>query len=97
MATYISFIKLSQQGIQNIKDSPNRLDAVRKLFRDKGGELKAFYLTMGRYDAVVIAEMPKLEDLANIMLLYGKMGAGSTETVPAFPEAEYRTIVGALP
>ena len=31
MAKYISLVKYTAKGIENIKDSPNRLDAVKQL------------------------------------------------------------------
>jgi uncharacterized protein with GYD domain len=33
-----------------------RLDAAKNVFKSMGGELKQWYLAMGRYDAVVISE-----------------------------------------
>lgn len=33
MATYISLLRYTEQGIGKIKDSPQRLDAAKKLFR----------------------------------------------------------------
>ncbi len=47
MATYISLVSYSQKGIENVKESPSRLDAAKELFRAIGGELKEFYLVMG--------------------------------------------------
>jgi uncharacterized protein with GYD domain len=55
MATYISLINYTDQGIRNVKDSPKRLDAAKKLLKDLGGDLKEFYLTMGGYDMVIVA------------------------------------------
>ena len=59
MPTYMTLINYTQKGVENMKDSPNRLDAAKELFKSMGGELKSFYLAMGKYDAVVIAEGPK--------------------------------------
>ena len=40
MPTYISLLRYTQQGVQNIKESPARLDAAKKAFKAMGGELK---------------------------------------------------------
>jgi hypothetical protein len=56
MPTYITLLQYTPQGIQKIKDSPTRLEAAKQSVRQMGGELKAFYLVMGQYDAVVISE-----------------------------------------
>lgn len=58
MPTYINLLHYTQKGIQNIKESPARLDGAKKAFRAMGAELKQWYLVMGQYDAVVICEAP---------------------------------------
>ena len=57
----------------------------------------ADYLVMGRYDAVVISEGPDDETAAKLALVTGMHGNVHTETLRAFPEAEFRRIVAALP
>lgn len=96
MATYISLIRYTDQGIRTIKESPNRLDAAKKAFQAAGGELKQFYLAMGKYDIVIISEAPDDETVARISLSLGSMGNVRTQTMRIFPEAEFRKIVGSL-
>jgi uncharacterized protein with GYD domain len=97
MATYIALLRYTQQGVQNIKEAPARLDAAKQAFQAMGGELKAFYLTMGRYDAVVICEGPDDETAVKLALATGSQGNLRTETLRAFTEEESRKIIGALP
>lgn len=97
MEKYIILCKITQKGIENIKDSPARLDAAKQAFKAMGGELTEFYLTMGRYDMVVIGELPDAETGARLSLAIGSKGAVRTESLRAFPEAEYRKIIEALP
>jgi uncharacterized protein with GYD domain len=97
MPTYISLIRYTQQGAQNMKESPARLDKAKEAAKAAGGELKAFYLTMGQYDAVVIGEAPNDEAYTTTMMSIAAAGAVRTETLRAFTEDEYRKIVAALP
>lgn len=97
MPTYITLIRYTQEGIQNIKESPARLDAARQAFRAMGAELKKWYLVTGQYDAVVIAEAPDDETVAKLALSIGAQGSIRTETFRAFTEDEYRKIIAALP
>jgi uncharacterized protein with GYD domain len=97
MATYISLIRFTQQGIATIKDGPARLDSGKETLKALGSELKAFYLTMGRYDIVAISEAPDDEAAAKVALAIGSVGNVTTETLRAFTEDEYRAIVAALP
>jgi uncharacterized protein with GYD domain len=93
MPTYITLLRFTQQGIEKIKESPMRLEKAKAAVKAAGGEMKAFYLTMGAYDAVVISEAPSNEAYAKTMLAIASAGAVRTETLCAFPEAEYRKIV----
>ena len=97
MPHYLSLLRYTQQGITKIKDSPARLDAARKTAEAAGGKVHAWYLTMGRYDAVLIAEFPDDEACAKYFLSVGAMGNVTTQTMKAFTEAEYRKIIGGLP
>jgi len=97
MPTYISLLSFTQQGIEDIKESPARLDAARQAFRAMGAELKEFYLVMGRYDMVIISEAPDAETVAKLALAIGSTGAIRTETLHAFTEDEYRKVIAALP
>ena len=96
MATYIVLVNWTQKGIENVKESPDRLDAAKKAFQAAGAELKEFYLVMGKYDMVVVAEAPDDETVAKVALTIGSGGAIRTETLRAFTEKEYRNIVAAL-
>jgi uncharacterized protein with GYD domain len=96
MATYFILINWTDQGIRNIKDSPKRVDAAKKAVKDIGGDVKAFYMLQGSYDAVLILEVPNDEALAKFLLKIGSLGNVRTTTLRAHPEAEYRKIIGEL-
>ena len=97
MAKYISLVKYTAKGIENIKESPNRLDAVKQLCESMGAKVEGFFLTMGRYDIIMITDAPNPETVTKIILTVTSGGAVSTETFPAFPEEEYRKIISELP
>ena len=95
MATYISLIKFTQQGITNIKDAAARLDSRKETLKALGTELKAFYLTMGRYDVAII-EAPNDETAAKAALASGSDGNVTTETPEPSPKTS-TAIIAALP
>lgn len=96
MATYISLVNYTQKGIENIKESPKRLKKIKKAIKAEGGEAKAFFLTMGRYDAVYIIEAKNDETVAKIMLTLGSAGNIKTETLKAFKEEEFEKIIASI-
>jgi uncharacterized protein with GYD domain len=97
MPTYISLIRLTHQGATSIKEGPARLEAGKDTLKAFGSELKAFYLTMGRYDIVTVSEASDDMAAAKVALAIGSAGNVTTETLRAFTEDEYRDIVNALP
>ncbi len=97
MATYISLLRYTQQGITSIKQAPGRIDAARKAYKALGAELKALYLVMGRYDIVALVEAPDDTVAAKAALALGSKGNVSSETLRAFTEEEFRTMVAGLP
>jgi uncharacterized protein with GYD domain len=97
MAKYITLMKYTQKGVENIKESPKRYEAFRKLSESMGAKVEGIFLTMGRYDLVVILDAPDSETVAKILLATASRGSVSTETLQAFSEEEYQKIMAALP
>ncbi|MGB6066913.1 MAG: GYD domain-containing protein [Desulfomonilaceae bacterium] len=97
MRTYVVLCNWTQKGIEKVKDSPARLDEAKKAFQAMGAEIKAFYLVMGRYDMVIVAEAPDDETAAKLALAVGSRGGIRTESLRAYPEDEYRKLLAALP
>ena len=97
MPTYFSLVNWTDQGLKNVKDSPKRLDAVKKSIKELGGELKVFYMLQGENDLMWIVDMPNDEALAKLLLRIGSAGNVRTTTMRAYPEEEYRKIIGGLP
>ena len=96
MPTYILLVRWTTQGLQKIKDSPSRLDAGRKAFEAAGIKLSAFYMVMGQYDQVSIAEAPDDATMAKALLRLASQGNLQTETLLAFTEDEYRKIISEI-
>ena len=97
MAKYISLVKYTGKGIENVKQSPSRLDDFKKLCESMGAKVEGFYLTMGRCDMLLILDAPDSATMAKIILATSSRGAVSTETMQAFSEAEYRKIISEVP
>ena len=97
MATYITLINLTEQGVKTIKDLPARLAAGRQAMEANGGKLLQYYLTLGAQDAVVITELPDNETVASVALQQAGLGNLRTTTMRAFTEAEIPGILSKMP
>jgi uncharacterized protein with GYD domain len=96
MATYITLINWTDQGIRAVKDSPKRLDAFKQTLKNAGGELRGVYLTLGAYDLVAVLDAPSDDVAAKLVLGVASQGNVRTTTLKAFPEDEFRKIVGSI-
>ena len=94
MPTYISLNKWTPKGLSNSKESPARLDKAKAAAKAAGCELKAFYMTMGEYDMVIVWEAPDDQTYAKLVLKVLSEGNVEGQSLKAFPEPEYRQIMG---
>lgn len=97
MPTYVLLTTFTRQGIEHVSASPNRTEAAKAEVESMGGTWKAFFVTMGRYDGLVIAEFPDDETAAQAVLTLASSGNVTTETLRAFTLDEFRDIVDAMP
>ncbi len=96
MATYITLVNYTEQGVRDMKNAPERIEAVKQLIKDMGGKFIAYYLTLGGYDAVTITEAPDDEAAAKAVLQIAGAGNVRTTTLRAFDEAEATRIFQSL-
>lgn len=90
-------MKLTKQGILNIKDAPKRIENATKIMESMGGKILAAYLTMGEYDKVIIAEAPNDEIVMTMLAAVGSWGNVRTTTLKAFTKDEFAKILENLP
>jgi uncharacterized protein with GYD domain len=97
MATFVVLMNLTDQGIQNIKEAPERIAEATQAIEAAGGKITAVYLTMGSYDYVSVVEGINDEvALANLMAL-SMQGNVRTMTMRAFKADELPAILNKLP
>src|SRR5438046_912396 len=96
MPTYIALGTYTDHGMRHIGESPKRLDDAKALLKDMGGEFKAFYMTLGGYDLVLVYEAPDDAISARFSLMLSSFGNVRTTTLKAFAEPSYRQIVASL-
>jgi uncharacterized protein with GYD domain len=97
MAMYLSLYQFTQQGIEHIKESPKRLEAVKQLAKSLGGEVQQFFLLLGEFDTAVLFTAPDDETMTKINLTVCARGNVRSQTLRAFSEEEYRKLLASLP
>ena len=97
MALFIILGRYTQEGIKNMKESPQRLEAAKKVAESVGGSIKEFYYTLGRYDFIAITEAPNYDAVLKALMTIGSTGAIRTETLQALPFEKAIDIIKGLP
>jgi uncharacterized protein with GYD domain len=95
--TYISLVKFTEKGIQNAKETTQRLDAWAAKVQSMGVTIKQMYWTLGEYDQVCIFEAPDDETAASVLLAANMLGNIRSQTMRAFTAPEMEKILSKVP
>ncbi|MBI2089890.1 MAG: GYD domain-containing protein [Deltaproteobacteria bacterium] len=97
MATYISLVHFTDQGIRQIKQTTERATALTAMAAKLGVKIKDTYWTMGDYDAVLVSDAPDDETITALALNLGSLGNVRTQTMRAYSADEMKKILAKLP
>ncbi len=97
MPTYVILMKLTDQGVKDIKSAPARIEAGIKAWEALGGKPIGFYSVMGEYDYVAVGEGPSDEVATTFALGLSSLGNVRTTTLRAYTAEEFAAIVKKLP
>jgi uncharacterized protein with GYD domain len=94
MPIYITRGRYSGESIRNMVANPeDRLPAVRNLVEAAGAKLLNFYVTLGHYDFLLIAEAPSAKEASSFVLAAAASGSVTdVETTEAFTTAEAKQV-----
>ena len=85
MPTYIMLTTLTPEGVQTVKNNPNRIKEVSKEIEQLGATVKAQWATLGHFDFVTVVEAPDETTMARVSLELGSRGTAKYETLSAIP------------
>ena len=97
MATFVTTIKFTEQGIQNIKDTGKRANAFKAAAKKLGVKVKSIYWTLGAFDGALIFDAPDDETATALMLNLGAQGNVQTTTARAFDAKQMDVVLSNLP
>ena len=94
MPTYIQLLKWTDKGREAAATIADRVDEVSKRAESEFGvKVVNAYVTMGRYDQIVVSEAPNDEAVAKVAMLIAGRGYAISETIRAFTQEEVRNLV----
>jgi uncharacterized protein with GYD domain len=97
MATYVSLIHLTDQGIRNIKDTTKRAKAFVAAAETAGVKVRELFWTQGSCDLITITEAANEMAATAVLLAVGAQGNVRSETLRASTSAEMDEILAKLP
>ena len=97
MATFITTIQFTEEGIKAVKDTCNRAAAFQAAVQKMGVKVTVIYWTLGAFDGVIVFEAPDEATATAAMLHLGMLGSLRTQTARAFNAAEMQKILALLP
>lgn len=96
MSTYIVLMKLTDQGIRTVQDTPERIETSVNSLETLGGKVEGFYATLGEYDYIACIDAPNEAIVMRFLLGLGAAGEVRTTTMKALSRAEFEAIASKL-
>jgi uncharacterized protein with GYD domain len=93
MATYLSSIKFTEQGIKAVRDTTRRSTAFRAAAKKMGVKVENIYWTLGEFDGLGIFDAPDDETITALMLQVAAEGNIHTSTTRAFTATDMDRIL----
>jgi uncharacterized protein with GYD domain len=97
MATFITTIHFTEQGIKAFRDTCDRAAAFKAAAKKMGVKVSGIYWTLGAFDGVIVFEAPDETTATAAMLHLSWLGNIRTQTARAFDPAEMQMILGLMP
>ena len=89
MPTYVMLSTLTPDGVQTIKNNPQRILEVNKEVEQLGATVKSQWATLGHVDFISVVEAPDDGTMARVSLELGSRGTARYETLSAIPIDEF--------
>ncbi|HXS43137.1 MAG TPA: GYD domain-containing protein [Solirubrobacteraceae bacterium] len=89
MPTYIMLSTLTPEGVQTVKNNPQRIREVNKELEQLGATVRAQWATLGEFDFINVVEAPDDRTMARVSLELGSRGTARYETLAAIPVDEF--------
>ena len=89
MPTFVMLSTLTPEGVQTLKNNPQRIREVNKEIEQLGATVKAQWAVLGRYDFVNVVEAPDEKTIARVSLELGSRGTARYETLSAIPVDDF--------
>ena len=85
MTLYVMLGNLKSTAFEKFDTLEERDRKAKKVIESLGGKMISLFYTFGRYDFVVLLDMPEKENLVKFLSIVAKFGTVRTETLETIP------------
>jgi uncharacterized protein with GYD domain len=96
MATYVSLLQFTDQGIRSVKDTTKRAVAATAEAEKIGAKITQALWTMGAYDLVLLIDAPDDETISALSLKLASLGNVKSQTMRAFRSEEMESVLAKI-
>lgn len=93
MVRYLSLLSYTQQGMTNVKNSPDRAGKFAKTVAAAGGNVASLYWSLGEFDGAILFDAPDEKTAASLLLKLGQEGNVRTKSHRIYDDKEFADIV----
>ena len=96
MANYIMLGNFTEQGIKNVKETIQRVEAFKDMAEKAGVTVKEVFWCHGQFDTVAILDAPSTEAASALTLSVASLGNIRTQLRRAFTEDDMKGILAKM-
>jgi uncharacterized protein with GYD domain len=89
MSTYIMLSTLTPEGVQTVKNNPQRIQEVNREVEQMGVKVVSQWACLGQYDFINVIEAPDEKTMAKVSLELGSRGTAQYQSLAAIPIEEF--------
>lgn len=93
MTRYITLLKFTQKGAEEVHDSAERAHRFDKLAKKAGVKVEGQYWTMGGCDGVLVLSADHEKKILHLLAELAAAGNVRTDTMRAFTDKEFADLV----
>jgi len=90
-------MKLTDQGIKNVREAPERYEGAIKAFEKTGGKVIGFWIAIGKYDYVSVGESTSDEAALAFAVALSSLGNVRVESVKLYSREQFTNLIKMLP
>ena len=89
MPIYVMISTLTPEGVQTVKNNPQRIKEVNKEIEQIGAKVVAQWAVLGQFDFINVIEAPDDKTMAKVSLELSSRGTASYQSLAAIPIDEF--------